>query len=41
MEKSDMVKMEDRLAELRNELDKAIKAPKTRKSEYHNRIKNI
>ena len=33
--------MEDRKAELRNELDKAMKAPKTRKSEYINRIKNI
>ena len=33
--------MEDRLAELRNELDKAIKAPKTKKSEYNNRIKSI
>ena len=33
--------MEDRLAELRNELDKAMKAPKTRKSEYNNRVKNI
>ena len=36
-----MVKMEDRKAELRNELDKAMKAPKTRKSEYNNRVKNI
>ena len=33
--------MEDRKAELRNELDKAMKAPKTRKTEYNNRIKNI
>ena len=33
--------MEENLAELRNELDKAIKAPKTRKSEYYNQIKNI
>ena len=33
--------MEDRLAELRNELDKAMKAPKTRIPEYYNRIKNI
>ena len=33
--------MEDRKAELRNELDKAIKAPKTRILEYHNRVKNI
>ena len=41
MEKSNKVKMEDRLAELRNELDKAMKAPKTRKDEYNNRIKNI
>ena len=41
MEKSNKMKMEDRLAELRNELDKAMKAPKTRKSEYNNRIKNI
>ena len=36
-----MVKMEVRKAELINELDKAMKAPKTRKSEYNNRIKNI
>ena len=36
-----MVKMEDRKAELRNELDKAIKAPKTRILEYHTRVKNI
>ena len=41
LEKSDMVKMEDRKAELRNELDKAIKAPKTRILEYHTRVKNI
>ena len=41
LEKSDMVKMEDRKAELRNELDKAMKAPKTRIPEYYNRIKNI
>ena len=33
--------MEDRKAELRNELDKAMKAPKTRILEYNNRIKNI
>ena len=33
--------MEEDLAELRNELDKAMKAPKTRKSEYNNRVKNI
>ena len=32
--------MEDRLAELRNELDKTIKAPKTRKTEYNTIIKN-
>ena len=32
--------MEDRKAELRNELDKAIKAPKTRILEYHTRVKN-
>ena len=36
-----MVKMEDRKAELINELDKAMKAPKTRKSEYQTRVKNI
>ena len=41
LEKRDMVKMEDRKAELINELDKAIKAPKTRILEYHNRVKNI
>ena len=41
LEKSNKVKMEDRKAELRNELDKAMKAPKTRKSEYNNRVKNI
>ena len=41
LEKSDMVKMEDRKAELINELDKAIKAPKTRILEYYNRVKNI
>ena len=41
MEKSNKVKMEDRKAELINELNKAMKAPKTRKSEYNNRIKNI
>ena len=35
------MKLEDRKAEMRNELDKAIKAPKTRKSEYYNQIKNI
>ena len=33
--------MEDRKAELINELDKAIKAPKTRILEYHTRVKNI
>ena len=33
--------MEEDLAELRNEPDKAMKAPKTRILEYHNRIKNI
>ena len=36
-----MMKMEDRKAELINELDKAIKAPKTRILEYYNRVKNI
>ena len=36
-----MVKMEDRKAELINEFSKAMKAPKTRKSEYHTRVKNI
>ena len=41
LEKSDMVKMEDRKAELINELDKAMKAPKTRILEYYNRVKNI
>ena len=41
MEKSNKVNMEDRLAELRNELDKAMKAPKTRILEYHTRVKNI
>ena len=30
LEKSNKVKMEDRKAELRNELDKSIKAPKTK-----------
>ena len=30
LEKRDMVKMEDRKAELRNELDKSMKAPKTK-----------
>ena len=35
------MKLEDRKAELINELDKAIKAPKTRILEYHNRVKNI
>ena len=39
MENSNKVKMEDRKAELRNELDKAMKAPKTRILEYYNRIK--
>ena len=33
--------MEDRKAELINELSKAIKAPKTRILEYYNRVKNI
>ena len=33
--------MEEELAELINELDKAMKAPKTRILEYYNRIKNI
>ena len=33
--------MEDRKAELINELDKAIKAPKTKVLEYHTRVKNI
>ena len=33
--------MEEDLAELRNELDKAMKAPKTRILEYYNRVKNI
>ena len=41
LEKSNKVKMEDRKAELRNELDKSIKAPKTRILEYHTRVKNI
>ena len=36
-----MVKMGDRMAELINEFSKAMKAPKTRILEYHNRIKNI
>ena len=35
------MKLEDRKAELINELDKSIKAPKTRILEYNNRIKNI
>ena len=35
------MKLEDRKPELINELDKAIKAPKTRILEYHNRVKNI
>ena len=35
------MKKEDRKAEFRNELDKSMKAPKTRKLEYYNRIKNI
>ena len=39
LEKSKIVKMEDRKAELRNELDKSMKAPKTRILEYYNRIK--
>ena len=33
--------MEERLDELRNELDKAMKAPKTRILEYHTGVKNI
>ena len=33
--------MEDRKGELRNELDKSMKAPKTRILEYYNRVKNI
>ena len=33
--------MEDRKAEFRNELDKSMKAPKTRILEYHTRVKNI
>ena len=41
LEKSNKVKMEDRKAELRNELDKAMKALKIGILEYHNRIKNI
>ena len=41
MEKSNKVKMEEDLAELINELDKAIKAPKTKILEYHTRVKNI
>ena len=36
-----MMKLEEDLVELRNELDKAIKAPKTRILEYHTRVKNI
>ena len=35
------MKLEDRKAELINELDKAIKAPKTRILEYNNRVKSI
>ena len=35
------MKLEDRKAELINELDKSIKAPKTRILEYYNRVKNI
>ena len=35
------MKLEDRKAELRNELDKAMKASKTRILEYHTRVKNI
>ena len=35
------MKKEDRKAEFRNELDKSMKAPKTRKLEYHTRVKNI
>ena len=34
------MKKEDRKAEMRNELDKAMKAPKKRNSEYYTRIKN-
>ena len=40
-EKSNTVKLEEDLAELRNELIKAKDSPKTRKSEYYNQIKNI
>ena len=40
-EKSNTVKMEEDLAELRNELIKAKDSPETRKSEYYNQIKNI
>ena len=40
-EKSNTVKMEENLAELRNEVIKAKDSPKTRKSEYYNQIKNI
>ena len=35
------MKMEENLAELRNEVIKAKDSPKTRKTEYHNRIKNM
>ena len=36
LEKSNIEKKEERLAELRNELSKAMKAPKKRKLEYYN-----
>ena len=35
------MKLEDRKAGLRNELDKSMKAPKTRILEYQTRVKNI
>ena len=35
------MRMEDRKADLRNELSKAMKAPKTRILEYYNRVKSI
>ena len=35
------MKLEDRKAELINELDKAIKSQTTRILEYHTRVKNI
>ena len=40
-EKSNTVKMEENLAEFRNEVIRAKDSPKTRKSEYYNQIKNI